>query len=254
MPRTILISAVFVAAVAFRAAAAETTPDASAPEAGAKVTLILNGLFGPLTNGYDESRTIHMFAEDGMVESSYSAKGGLGGELALQYRLKPRLAIMLGATYVSGSAEDEYSARLPHPLYLNKHRVVEGTLEDLAYSEAAGHLSLAYVRDEGKTGYSLFAGPSFYQVSTEIVSRVDTTEAYPYDEVSARVVTETLDNGAPGFHVGASLLHRLSPKLALGLQARYGFATVKLSANASDKETKVNAGGLLFGLGLRFGL
>jgi len=253
MKRTIPMAALLTAAAQL-AGAADTAPAAPEPANGSKTTLIVNGLYGLLPNDFDETRTITMFAEEGTIESAYSAKGGPGFEVAVQRLIKPRLAIVIGGGYASRSMENDFTARLPHPLYLNRHRVVEGTSDGFSYTELAGHLSLAYVRTESKMGYTLFGGPSLYKVDAELVSRVETTEAYPYDEVTARLVTEKQGKTAPGFHVGGSLSRAMSPKLSIGLQVRYGIGTAKIELNDKDEATKVKAGGLQIGLGLRFAL
>jgi opacity protein-like surface antigen len=254
MKRTIPMAAL-LAAAAQLAGAAETAPAAPAPPVeGSKTTLIVNGLYSPLANDFDETRSITMFAEEGTIESAYSAKGGPGFDVAVQRLIKPRLAIVIGGGYASRSMENDFIARLPHPLYLNRHRVVEGTSDGFSYTELAGHLSLAYVRTEAKMGYTLFGGPSLYKVDAELVSRVETTETYPYDEVTPRLVTEKQGKTAPGFHVGASLSRAMSPRLSIGLQARYGLGSAKIQLNDKDEATKVKAGGLQIGLGLRFAL
>jgi opacity protein-like surface antigen len=220
-------------------------------DGGARLTLIVNGLFGPLANSFDETRSIRMFAEDGAVESDYSAKGGPGVDVGLQYRLSPRLGVIASFVSASRKTENTYTARLPHPLYLNKHRIAEGTLSDLSYAETAGHLSLAYLGDAGSLGYTLFAGPSFYSLDVELVERADTREDYPFDDVTVTLPTAKQKKSGAGFHLGAGLAYHLSPRVDLGLQARYGVASLSFEPKEGDT-TDVKAGGLQIGAGIRF--
>ena len=222
---------------------------ASAALAGA--TLVVNGVLTPVAPGFDETRTVSQFAEKGTIESAYSAQLGPGAEVGLELRLKPKLALSATAGFATRSNDDAYTARLPHPLYLDRHRVSSGEQGGFSYTEMAGHVGLSYIGGSPRLGYALFGGPSLYRVRAELVDRADTREAYPYDDVSFTLVTTRASRVAPGFHVGARLTRPIGPRLHLGLQARYGMAKASLKPKAED-ETKVTAGGLQVSVGARW--
>jgi hypothetical protein len=83
------------------------------------------------------------------------------------------------------------------------------------------------------------------------VESLTTEEEYPYDTVKvASAVTAAGKKSGIGFHVGAGLDFPMGDMFALGLTARYGIASVKIPSGETG-ETKISAGGLQVGGGLR---
>lgn len=218
-------------------------------------TVLLNVVVRPVAHSFDEDRTLTLFAEKGSVATRYSSSLSPGVELGLQHGVSRRLAVRATAGAVQRGRRGEYTARLPHPLYLDKHRVSGGALDRLSYREAFGHLGMAYTgqaRLSGRAlGYTLFLGPSLYSVDAELVDRATTDEAYPYDEVTFSLSTLKARRTAPGGHAGGSLAYSLGRRLALGVDGRYGYGRVSLKPKDGDV-TEVAAGGLQLGLGLRW--
>ncbi|MGH2626697.1 MAG: hypothetical protein ACRDHY_08620, partial [Anaerolineales bacterium] len=103
---------------------------------------ILNGAFAPTSLSYNETRKLTEFAEAGTLEASYKDDPGPGLDLGLQYNFTKHLGVLIGFSRVSRSGGGRYAASLPHPLYFNQHRKVDGSLAGYDYRESAAHLDL----------------------------------------------------------------------------------------------------------------
>ena len=57
--------------------------------AGDRVRLVLNGAFDSGSLDYAQSRTFKEFAEDGTIDTKYSAGTGKGFDLGLHWRFNP---------------------------------------------------------------------------------------------------------------------------------------------------------------------
>ena len=236
----------------------EPTRPASKPAAkkkaasGPKFRLILNAVFSPIATDYEENRTVPLYAEDSTIESSYKAKTGTGGSAGLGFSLTDSVGIVATFGLLSRGSSDEIHAQLPHPLFLGRSRLADHSLSGLSHKELYGHLSLAYRSSGDKLEYSLFAGPSFFRVEADLVDDLTLEEEYPYDSVTITgAKTVSAKKSAIGFHAGAGVDYLLGDSFALGLEARYAIASAALKANEDAASTKISAGGLQVGAGLR---
>lgn len=236
-------------------AAAVVAADVSAKPAAAtgRARIFLNGASTPGSIDFAQTRTFRQYAEDGRVDTQYSADGGLGFELGFHYRFKRRLGAMLSVATASRDGALSYSATVPHPLYLDRARQVSGTQQGLSYSETAVHLDFVYSVQSGSLEVLFFAGPSLVSVKTDLVSRLDYHDVYPYDEVSVSAVNlaEVSDSGF-GFSLGAGLDYRFgkSKRFGIGAQLRYTTATATL-APAEGPTIDVDAGAFRASAGVR---
>jgi opacity protein-like surface antigen len=232
------------------AAAVLAAPCAWAQDAP-RVTLGAYGVFSPTSIGYDGTRTFDSFAEEGRIDTDYDAGKGPGGEIGLTFRLTRRLGVGLAGTFVSRDTTATYSASLPHPLFLNRPRTAEGTV-DVEYSEKAGHLDLVYLGSSGSLDFALFAGPSLVSVSADLLGTPVFAQDYPFDEVTVNNLQPlSADKSGVGFNAGASLTYRFSRSVGFGVQGRFTRASLEL-VREDDDPVSIDAGGLQVGAGFRF--
>ena len=224
-----------------------------APTLGAeRARIFLNGAFDFGSIDFSQSRTFKEFAEEGKVSTEYSANTGKGFELGLHFRFKGRLGAMASVSSVGRDATASVTASLPHPLYLARPRQATTTKEGLSYHETAVHVDFVYAIPAAKSlELFLFAGPSFVDVKSDLVTRLNYHQAYPYDEVSVTGVdvAEASDSGF-GFNLGGGLDYRFGKRFGLGAQVRFTTASAKL-APAEGPAIAIDAGGFQAAVGLR---
>jgi opacity protein-like surface antigen len=242
MRTTVTLAAAVLAAVGFALPAAGDDD---------RVRVFVNGAFTPGSLDYSQVRTFTQFAEEGRIESTYSADKGIGGELGFQWTFHGHLGLVASVGFQSRDASAAFSAAFPHPLYLDHDRTASGTRDSLSYKETAGHLDLGYTTRSGGWQISLFAGPSLVNAKSDFVTDVPYTQSYPFDEVTVSGVTlGKSSDTAFGFNLGGSLDYRLSPKFGLGVQARYTHATAQV-APAGGPTIDIDAGGFQVAVGFR---
>lgn len=217
-----------------------------------RVTVGAYGVFSPSSVGYDATRTFDSFAEEGRIDTEYDAGKGPGGELGLTVRVARHLGVGLAGTFGSRDTEAAYSASLPHPLFLNRPRTVEGTV-DLDYTEKAGHLDLVYLGGSGALDFTVFAGPSLVSLSTDLLGTPVYAQSYPFDEVTVNnLQPQAVKKSGVGFNAGASLTYRFSKSVGFGVQGRFTRASLELVRDDGDTPVSIDAGGLQVGAGFRF--
>lgn len=222
---------------------------ASASAGGARI--LLTGVYAPETLGFAESRSFVEYAEPGSIEASYTMQGGFGGELGVEYDFTRHLGLRASLSYTMRRGDARYEARLPHPLYLDRDRLVDGSAGGLEYREAIGSVDLVLLLGNGPVQVSVLGGAAFFRVDAEALGEIQRTEAYPYDTVEVTgVSTRRLRDTPIGYGAALGLDWRLSHRFALGAQARYSRAQAKLSASEGDT-IAFDAGGLQAGVGLR---
>jgi opacity protein-like surface antigen len=216
-----------------------------------RFTLSAYGVFAATSTDYQATRTFDAFAEEGSISTDYEGGNGPGGEIGLTWRFSRSFGVGVAGTFVTRDATASYTANVPHPLYLNRNRVGEGTA-DVEYKEKAGHLDFVYLGQAGPLDFTLFAGPSYVSLSADLLIDPTYSQQYPFDSITVTnvPVVELSDSGI-GFNAGASLSYRFSDSFAFGLQGRFTQASMELLPVEQDG-VEVDAGGLHVGAGFRF--
>lgn len=221
--------------------------------AGKRFRAILNGAFAPASLSYNETRKFTEFAEPGTLDASYKDDPAPAFDLGLQYNVTKHLGVLAGFSRVSRSGGGSYAASLPHPLFFDQHRKVDGSLEGYDYMESAGHLDVVASRASGAFEFAVFAGATLFSVKTDVVDRLQYTHTYPYDSVTVTGTPKKRFSRSPkGFNVGGRLDYGLgrAKRVGVGLQLRYSRASVEI-APTEGHTVKFDAGGLQLGLGAR---
>jgi opacity protein-like surface antigen len=232
------------------ALAASVVLASSAAHAG-EITLAIQGAFAPTGYDFDGSRTFTEFAEEGRIDSSYDSGKGPGFEAGITWNFKPNLGVALSGGLVSRDASATFQATLPHPLFLNRDREAEGTVESLDFTETTGHLDLVYTGKSGSLDFSVFGGPSFFQVKADLLGQPAYSHTYPYDTVTnVNPARTSTDATGIGFNAGAGVAYRFSKSVGFGVQGRFSRASIELEPEGGQA-VKLDAGGLQVAAGLR---
>lgn len=191
-------------------------------------------------------------AEAGTIEARYPSKAPLLLDASVGFRFWGRIGVAAGVSRAAASGTVSVRASVPHPLFDNQDRVVEGEAPDAARTETAAHLQLFYeFPAKSKWRARVFAGPSYMTVEQDLVHEVTVNEAFPFDTATFRgAPTGRAEGSGVGFNVGADVSRMFSRRAGAGMLFRYTRASLDLNAPAS-RNVSTTAGGLQVGAGLR---
>jgi hypothetical protein len=192
-------------------------------------------------------------AETGSLDARYRPRTALLFDAGVGFRFWRRMGMAMALSQASGSHRAEVTARVPHPLYDDRDRLVQGEATGLTRSETAAHLKLFYeIIPAGRWRLRLFGGPSYINVEQALVQDVTVNETYPYDTATfERAVTGRRTGAGLGFNAGADASWMFGRRVGAGLLVRYARARVDL--NVPDAGTvSSRGGGMQAGAGIRF--
>jgi opacity protein-like surface antigen len=217
-----------------------------------RFVFLLNAGVLPAKLEFSESRTFTEFAEQGTLDVSSSFDLGFGGEAGLRYLFTDHVGAEAVFSYTRRSGSADYTGRFPHPLYLDRPRVVTGTVEDLKHEETTVHVDIVYSGASGNVGYALFGGLSYFvKVKPGLIGQPQYTHSFPYDEIAiTSVPVLDISESKAGFNVGGELEYRFSEKVGGAVAVRYSRASVEFKVDDTNS-VKLDAGGFFVGLGLR---
>ena len=231
--------------------AAIAQPSAAAPAWRGFVAV--SGLFQPDTASFTDARSESAFRETATWRNAVDVDSGGGLDVGVFARLWRNLGAGVSVSSVSRSGTGAVSASYPHPFFFGQPRTAEAEVPGLDRTETGVHVSLAYlVPTSGRVRVAIFGGPSFYSIDQTVVDDLDVDEAYPYDAITVGPAgTTDVSESAVGAHVGADVSWYFSERFGAGALLRYATATAPVSVNGGD-EFDLKAGGVQFGIGLRF--
>ena len=251
MKTRLLITTLALALATSVTSAAQEAEPASAKKKGRRVRVLANGLYNPTDIGFSETSTFTSFLEEGRSTRSYDGGKGVVFEAGAIVDVWQNLGAMGSFELYQSDFDGVFEEILPHPLYFEHPRTLEGEIGGLEYSEKALHLDAVYTRDFEKITVDLFGGPSLFFTNTEILNTVNTDSAYPFDEVTLSSTSNTtIDDNPIGFNAGGAVTWRLTEVFGIAFQARYSHATIGI-AREGGEAIELDAGGFRVGGGIR---
>ncbi len=211
-----------------------------------------SALFQPGTHSFADARTFTYLREPATRTADYAIDGAAGFDLGVFARLWRNLGAGVSLTQVSRPGEAAVTAKYPHPFFFNQPRTATAVAADLDRAETAVHVSAAYlVPATGRFGVALFAGPTFFNLTQDLIDDVTVTETYPYDTVAiATGAPSERSESAVGFHAGADLTWYFTRRVGAGALVRYAAGKKSVTGDGGTA-FDLEAGGLQIGVGLR---
>jgi len=243
----------FLSIVALAVAASASAQDTPAPgeERERRLRILVNVLYNPTDIGFSDTSTFPSYLEEGRSTRTYDGGKGVVFEAGAIVDVWQGLGAMGSVELYQTDFDVVFEESLPHPLYFEQPRAVEGELTGFEYDEKAVHLDAVYTRDFPKFTVDIFGGPSFFFTSTEILDTVTTDSEYPFDEAEVRSTTSrTIDDNPIGFNAGGAFTWRLTKLFGIAFQARYSRASIGI-AREGGGEIELDAGGFRVGGGIR---
>ena len=160
------------------------------------------------------------------------------------------------AYHTGGTTGDgTISGTVPHPQFFDRPRSFTQAFDDAERDEHATHLQIGWmVPVNDKLDVFIYGGPSFYQVTQEMVTNISFTEqGPPYTNVTVLANVQRQKENATGYNFGVDGTYFAYTadqwRLGVGGFLRFTGATAKFNVGGTTFET--DAGGVQFGFGAR---
>jgi hypothetical protein len=218
------------------------------------VALINVGYQGT-ANDFAQTVTFVENIEEGSIDTDYASGAAPFFDAGIAVRLWRNLGAGVAISHYKADQPAQLEARLPHLFYFNRFRTVTAEIEALKRTETGIHVEAVYALPLGNELLVVVSGgPSFFNVSQDLVTAVQYTHAFPFDTAVFTAATVASDSAsATGFNIGADASWRFTRTLGVGGGFRYARGEVDLTASeGNDVTVKVGGVQALFGLRVLF--
>jgi hypothetical protein len=214
---------------------------------------INGGLQSGLSTTFDGSTSKPLNLETATINTTYRVNPGISLDGGVAFTMRNHFGVGIAVSSFSKETETTVNAALPHPIFFQTPRAINGTPSGLMRNELVTHVQAVYVIGPiGRLDIAVGAGPSLFRVTHDFVSDVSFSDAYPYDSASFRSArTERLTRYKTGFNVGADVGLRMGRSVGFGALLRFSRASIDFPLPSGDHAVTADAGGLQAGAGLR---
>lgn len=233
-------------------AAMLVTPVGAQPRLREKGFIAVNGTAQIPTSTKSDTFTFEQYVETGTVDVRYRSATAAQFDLGAGVRIGRRTGIGLAIARAFSSNRASIGAQVPHPLFDNRHRSVEGEASGLSRTQTAAHAHLYYeTAVTPKLRLRVSAGPSYFRLSHQLVDAIAVNDTYPFETAVFRRATLTAADGAGwGAHGTVDLSWMFTRRLGVGGLIRYSGAKVDLNAGGG-RTVSWDGGGFESGGGVR---
>lgn len=203
----------------------------------------------------NDAATFTEFVEEGSFASRYETGSGrlIDGSVAVALWRGLGAGIAISAFRSTDAAQ--VSLDVPHPFFFDRVRSFADSV-DLSRRTIGVHLAAAYVVPTDRLRVVLTGGPSFFNLSQDLVVDVAYQETYPFDSLTdPQPTVQTESATGVGFHVGVDVGVELASSLGAGVLVRYTRGSVDLTATGTRTGTRpiaTDVGGFQIAGGLRY--
>ena len=190
----------------------------------------------------ESSTSFPLYGETAIINAAQSIDGGALFDISGGYRFMRKFGVALGVSTFSKSGEGSLVASIPSPIAFNRPAAVTSTATDVKHKELGTHVMFVYfVPVLTNFDVSVFAGPSFFRLTQDILSAT-----VPTGTQTISVARQSQKGNATGANAGINFNYMFRPNYGGGLFLRYAGATVDLPSASG-----VKVGGFQVGVGLR---
>lgn len=148
---------------------------ASTSSAARRFRLLVNGAYHASTRGFTDAATFTEFLEQGSSSRNYDGGTGLVFEVGGIYSITSSFGVMGSIELFDGDNDAAFREIVPHPLFFDQDRSVEGNVSSLSYTEKALHLDAVYTRETSSFTVDLYGEPSIFLTETELITEITTS-------------------------------------------------------------------------------
>jgi len=212
------------------------------------------GLEQPPSTTFAGTTTIApVYLETATVNTSYGVSSGKSFDGGVLIRVAGGFGVGAAVSSFTKSQTAAVTGTIPHPFFFNTLRPISGTSSSLERSETAIHIQAGYVISSKRVDVAITGGPSFFNVSQDLVADATYTEAYPYDTTTFSATTISKATATKlGFNVGADIGVKLSKNVGVGGLVRFSRASVTFPLARTTSGVTTDVGGPQVAGGVRF--
>ena len=167
------------------------------------------------------------------LSTRYARKSDRQFDIGGGVLLRDRIQLGLSVSHTSDARPGTSTLSLNHPPF---HPTITDSAdtEPASHTETGVHIQLGYrVPVPGPFEVTFFGGPSHFSASQDVVADLDYDEVFnratnTWSTTITELETERKSGSAWGYHVGADVGLKLSPKFTVGLLTRYSRADVQI--------------------------
>lgn len=216
----------------------------------------LNFGFESTSGTLNDAVTFRLYDEDGTkaVESGVDSGGFI--DLSAGARVWRNVSVGLGFHREATTGQAAVTASVPNPIFFDRNRPVALTVDDLNRVERAVHLQFGYMLPlNERISVHVFAGPSFFRLTQDVVGDVTFTEQPPaFTTVTGTASVLERKKSRTGANIGADVSYMFltegDVKAGGGIFVRYSGTTAAVPV-LGDATIESDLGGLQIGFGAR---
>lgn len=248
-----LMSALAAGVILLLAGATQAAAQGAAPEDNVFIQLNVGGQAGSHT--LTQQGTFDIYDDQATFSDAIKVGGGglfdIGGGVRVW---GSNLYAGVSYTHFSDKSDAIVAGSIPHPVrFLDPFRNVSGTANGLKHSENQIHIDAVWKQPiTTQFDLSVFLGPTIFNVKQDVVSGITVNEVGPpYTEATlAGITTERASKSSGGFNIGVDGTYMFTPMIGAGALLRFVTGSVDMP-NGSNATTKLDLGGVQFGVGVR---
>lgn len=192
------------------------------------------------------------FVEQGDFNAAYAVDKGAFFDVGGGIVLGRNVGVAVAYARFTEDNDATVDARIPHPFFFDRDRAIAGSATSLSRTEHAVHVQLRWFAPvQAPFEVALFGGPTFFNVTQDLVTTVGFSDTFPFDEATFTTAsTESQSDSAVGYNLGADIAYFFSPNIGIGALARFTRGSVSLTSEDTG-QVETDTGGFHVGGGLR---
>jgi hypothetical protein len=201
-----------------------------------------------------DTRSSSIYGETATVTTESTFTSGSLFDVGFGLKVYKNLSIGVGFHQEQNDTDGTITGSIPSPLFFNRPRTLTGS-EPLDRKEMATHIVFGWMVPVGsKLDVMVFAGPSFFRLTQDVLSDVQPNEnSVSGSSIGATVTKAERKKSVTGYNAGIDATYILwsndSVRLGAGGFVRFTQASTDVEMLNSAQPTDV--GGVQFGFGAR---
>jgi len=217
----------------------------------ARVSINFGVLPSPTTFSGATTKTVYV--ETSTITTAYTVPTGQFFDGGVLIRVAGGFGVGAAVSSFTKSAAATVTGTIPHPFFFNTPRAISGATSALERSEVGIHVQAAYVVSTKRVSVAIAGGPTFFNVSQDLVGDAAYSETYPYDTATFTSATVTRVSATKlGFNAGVDVGVKLSKNVGVGGLIRFSRTSIVFPLANAASGVSADVGGVQAGGGVRF--